>query len=576
MKSEPEIINDNSVTFSFPKKSPEDIENKNKKNATFSWRLIEEQSSEHNNLLFQKSLEFDDQVNQQIVQNFQLVKKHHYSFFLHLIVFPPANIDEKFFFFTNLSSSSSSCDSSNYTPIKIDNHNTIHGYLNQFEREKKAILSGSVKTKKNLLFVFDGFLTFSAENFEKLIILLNEEIISEMRDYKFCLLVSVTEGNQLSFQIKNMYLEKTPYYSYSIVFFEFLYQIFKGSEGNYIFFSSDFFGKAIQHNKDYLGTLQFEKQKWEIYKKIAIYKNVDKINELELNSNLRDQIDLSYLRFKFALKIMKKFIQIVTNKSDGDTAIFMMNFIVSGYKNFNLNYSSSVRNPDMILLKLKETYLEKRIFEKVKNDSLVKKKMQHFISLLSEGQNSETGSKNTNNLIGGASFSNEQFSERKEKMISYIGVQKNPFEVFFNKLKLTFSDAFESIVESHFRFLSEKVPFLLVKDYFEFNNIVNPDFFGTLYKTIHTFSGRDEPIFIVKVFFDILKEKPESCTAQEVVQLLQSRLKEIPIYRDLDDDTIVDIYLYCQQLFEHLHLSKLSHKGIYLLEKNFFGKYGRK
>ena len=575
MEIENESTPEDTVTFSFPQiLSNENTKTDLKKNKEkLSTKMLNSKSSEHNNLLFQKSLEFDDQVNQLIISNFQLVKKIHFSFFLHLIIFPPANMDEKFFFFANSGLVGNHTDDSvNYTVFKVASGIGIQHYLQEFLRIKTEIDHNITKVRKNVLCVFENFLNFGAENFEKLIILLNEEVISVLKDNRFCLLVSVLEGNQYSFQIKNMYLEKTHYYSHSVIFFEFLFEILKGGIGNYIFFSPEFFRKAIQHNKDYLGTLQFERQKWEIYKKIAIFRNKQKIDDFEENKTLKDSVDISYLRFKWALKVLSKFIRITSQKSESETSILIMNFIAGGYRESLLNYTAFFANKDEFFSKLPSVFPAVSTLKKFSNDQIFKKKTENFWKII-EGKIEQSA----NQGLSSVSVGNQvQKIDRAELALGICKKQTNEFTTQFQRLKKCLLETFEGLVEGHFRFIAEKTPFLWVNDYFEFNAFVNPDFYGSFYRAMQSFNNPNEAMFVVKVFFDVLKEKPEKCSAQEIVLTLHGKLKAIPHYSALDEDAVIDVYLYCQQLFEHFHLSKLTHKGVYFLEKNFFGKYGRK
>lgn len=574
MQLEAHKKSEESVTFNFPPAPVRDPVKHNEKHMSFSRRMIESKHNDQNNLIFQKTLEFDDIVSQLVMTNFQLVKKSHYSFFLHLIIYPPANMDEKVYLFAHAEASSQALeDTVNYTMFPIKNAATTQEYLNCFMEIKADLLSKRVKAKRNILCVFDAFVRFSAENFEKLIILLNEEVISSLPDYKFCLLVSVIEGHQYSFQIKNMYLEKTPYFSFGSIFSEFLFKIFKGSSESYMFFSPDFFKRAVQHNQDYLGTLQNERQKWEIYKRLSVFKNKEAIDKFENDKVVREVIEASYRRFKFAIKMLYRLIEIGAKKSETEVSILIMNFVVSGFNELPLNLHQSFRNYDDLLATLRHIIDKEHYSDKFRGDNDWARRTDAFWKAVSGATAGPSEARATSAKGGFGVYQVADAKDRVDKIQQLFSQGKSPLTENWVALKKTVLNMFQSIVESHYKIVRDRAPFLLVDNYHELSVATNPDFYGSWYSILYNYNSPQDALFIVKCFFDVLKTRPEKCTVQEVLFAFQQLLKK---HGSEEEDYMVDAFMYCQHLFEHLHFSKMTHKAVYFLEKNFFAKYVRK
>lgn len=541
------------------------------KPGSLSRRLLENKQNDHNNLLFQKSMEFDEMVNQIIIRNFQLVKKSQFSFFLHLIIFPPANMDEKLFYFTNNASTVAE-EQVNYSLFQVQNAGSAQEYLNRFLEIKAELQLKKSKFKRNILCHFESFVRFSADSFEKLIVLLNEEVISVLPEYKFCLLISVIEGHQYAFQIKNMYLEKTAYFSFASIYSEFLYRIFLGAKENYVFFGREFFTRAAQHNREYLGTLHFERKKWEIYKWLWVLRHAPQIDAFEHNKSLKEVVDASYRRFKFVVKTLRDFIEVAGKKSETEAPILVMNLLTSNYTDASLVMHPSYRNIDELLQRLRMVVDKGKYDYKFMHDVDWKRITGDFWKAM---QGTSSTEKPTLSTLPNAK---NGFALTQDRMHALISQASNPTQDRWNKLKKAAFGMFETTVELHYRLLRDQAPFLLVDNYLELNCCVNPDLNGRVYRALFHFSNERDRFIMAKVFFDILKEKPEKCPVQEVLLTFQQRLRHVPAFANdlhLNDDQ-VDAFMYCQQLFEHLQMTRLTHKGVYFLEKMFFGKYSRR
>ena len=169
------IRSDESVTFRAPKKK---IQDPIVKPSNLSYRLLHENSIRNIDLIFQKKFTFEEDIKEKILNNFQKTCNQDFKYFLHLIVLPPSNVDEKIIYFNNKKLISQK-ESTNY-PFHIcivPKLAKIQDYINHLLGVKNDLKKEEIVKNTKVLFVFNETITYSSEDFERLIILINEEIV---------------------------------------------------------------------------------------------------------------------------------------------------------------------------------------------------------------------------------------------------------------------------------------------------------------------------------------------------------------------------------------------------------------
>lgn len=537
--------------------------------------------------LFYHQTDFNMKIRDKILSNFRSIEYKRKRFFLYLIVFRPENIHElnqSFFIFDRDGSSGESAEKeSKFSSFKIKSYPNFDGYIEGLLKAKEEITALGPEGQHKIVCYFENIFVLAAEHLEKLIMLINEEIVEELPNFRFNFLVNIVEKYQFTFRLKDLHVERIDYVSKNSLFFKALIKMIKGSVLPSPVFSPEFLGKIHRHFKDFCITLMTESNKWSIYKELHYVENFD-----EIDTKLKDPTFAAKARnhnFKFmvGLKILKLIGSVLLGVRPDYLHEWMV-IVISSRQSIDFNKFNSTTHESLNAFGRRIDELGSRVVQRDLDDShnalkcffqKINTHIKTYNEEMQSGQKVEAlaitpSSKNRREVLASLILSDSNLIK------SYTGTLNEIYKELNQGIKLTIRDYYDWVEKTSWEFL--------MSDFKHIESMVNPDILGSFYEAIRYFPSYESPLFSTKILFDILKGKQTRNNASAIfeefsasvklhLESLNQSLKESGVKNKTVFLKSVDLFLYNQQLFEHLKLTTLTHSNIYKLEKLFYAKY---
>jgi hypothetical protein len=529
---------------------------------------------------FLQKSSFNMKVRNIVLRNFRSEELFSKQMFLNLIVFRPENIyelDQSFFFFDkDLGDAVSGQSDIKFFYHKVKPCSSYQGYLTALGFFKAELVSQISTHQMNIVCYFEQIFILSVEELENLIFLISEDIVEQFPHFRFTFLINIIEKYQLTFRMKGLHLERIDFESKDSLFYEALVKMVKSSLLPGPIFSPSFLSMIQRNFQDFSGTLIMEAQKWNLYKEIHYVKNFSTIGLLIKSKEFINEAKSYNMKFLMGLKLLKlvgeKFIMLLPSF----LYQWMLEFIISktriefkihdsncrtSFDNFGVEFKDLCAKADR-LGNEEITLLFRAIDESLKDFKLLK-------------DNKSSGEKKNN------CQNNMQSRDKMHMLVSQISGKAtegpSPTIVY-----TTLNDVLKKLISGYFFFLKHKAPGFLVTNFKEIEGMVNPDLPGFMYNSFDNLKVQTAPLYTTKIFFDVMKERQTRndvvSILEEYSQLIQEQLEDInnSIAGKKGKKkrlTEINLFIYNQQLFEHLKMTNLTHSNVYKIDKLFFSKF---
>lgn len=518
------------------------------------------------------------------------------QFFLYLIFFRPENIYEL--------SQSSFCFETDIPifrdgqPEKFFFHRIlksigIEGYCHHLKK-LKADLNQILEQKKtneefqgNMVVYFENLISISMQDLEHLVCILKEDIVEVYPQFKFSFLINIVEKYHVTFRIKNLHLQRIDFVSKQSLFYKLLMKMIKVSLLPGPVFSPRFLSRIERNFKDFCTSLCKETKKWITYKEIHLAMNFDRIYARTSIKKFKDAARILNYQFLVGLKLLKCVLKYYHELPSDYIHERMFTTIVEGipldfYKiqgEIERRYQNFLINFNKLGNKVRSLESNNSSFELVSFFEVAQKKFDEYKKKKDEGtlfgKSQYFGSKSRGD------FMVQQIVSTNVTAGQYIRSSEG-MEDIFNHL----NKGLEKMVFKYFTVIKDEEPAFLIDDYVHMESFVNPDMSGTMYEAFNSREVHDTMLRSSKQFFDIFKSIGYLSRAIDIVDTFESKIEDdslLSAYNKALKNSAergkppnlksIDLFMYNQQLFEHLKLINLQYSNHYKIEKLFFAKY---
>jgi hypothetical protein len=538
--------------------------------------------------LFYHQTDFNMKIRDKILSNFRSIENFSKRFFLYLIVFRPENIHElnqSFFFFEKDIPCNESGETENmFRTYRIKSASSLTEYIDELKKIKSELSELEGCDQHKIVCYFEQIFILSAADLEKLIFLINEDIVNEFPNYRFNFLINIIEKYQFNFRLKDLFVERFDFTSKNSLFFKALIKMVKASQLPSPIFSQDFLGKIHRNFKDYCGTLMVEANRWSVYKELQYVQNYEEIEKILKQEKFIIMAKEYNFKFSIGLKILKLIGKHFIGIRQDYLHEWMLNVLTSKNKiDFSLYNTACVSNFNYLTEKLlligEKVRLRKKNNE---NDACsfftkIEEAIKEYRHLLKNGRPKEDRNlpmvhdpRNSKDFIAHMILSKPTNSNQNSASLSRVYIELN--------------EGIRKMVFDYFEFVLMQVPELLISDFEQLSSMVNPDITGSMFEAFDKLNIVNCPLYSARILFEILKNKPTRNNAISIFEEFKHSARDF--LENCNSTSTkgnkkssnkklkkIDLFIYNQQLFEHLKMTNLSHSNVYKLDKLYFSKF---
>jgi hypothetical protein len=534
-----------------------------------------------------------------IISNLRSADLRSHRFFLYLIFFRPENIyelNQSAFHFEVKTPIVSNGQREKFMFFSISKNDKggIENYCENLRRLKSdlnEIINDTKETEEvggNVVLAFVGLMALQIQDMERLVSILKEDLVDIFPQFKFSVLINIVEKYQVTFRIKNLHLQRIDFVAKNSLFYKILIKLIKVSLLPGPVFSQQFLSKIDRHFKDYCISLFKETKKWITYKEIHMIINFDKIHSASSTKKFKE--DARYLNYQFlvGLKLLKCVLksyfelhseiiheQIFTAIVQGKPLNFeaVQGNIEDRFKNFKRDFNELEK-------KVKGFEGEKSNFELGSFFDVAQERFKEYEDKKASG-NASRAQKPSSGYKDRSDFMTQTIMSINNNAGKLV-VSSEGMQPIFNYL----NKGITKMVFDYFTAIKKIEPAFLIDDFVKMESHVNPDMPGSMYEAFTSGHIKDTTLESSKQFFDILKSGTAVTRTVHVMNNFEWQIQSghmLQKYNQILKDQTQrgkapsikpnDLFMYNQQLFEHLKLTNLQHSNNYKIEKLFFAKH---